>query len=245
MIEMKCPRCSAGGRIPRDKMNTRLVCKKCLAVFHLSPSGTPVLGEPPVAKGKSKEKVRAEPGGGGGIELGGQFDELAARFSKVKLPRVSGATAGITAAVILVLALGIWLFARQSLKTRAELVARSMMSADGVMKVMEVSIPETAMDVIQWHSKASMRYGELKMALGGIDANVNLNVLSDGSNGPAVVVAQFTTQGTRLGNAGVEALHPVPSLANTNSTLEEHLYFVKDSFGNWLLDGTRTLNDRP
>ena len=65
MIEMKCPACSAGGRIPRDKKNTRLVCKKCLAVFHLSPSGTPVLGEPPVRQGKPEGKgARAESGGG-------------------------------------------------------------------------------------------------------------------------------------------------------------------------------------
>ena len=30
MIDMKCPSCGAGGRIPREKVNTRLVCKKCL-----------------------------------------------------------------------------------------------------------------------------------------------------------------------------------------------------------------------
>ena len=36
MIDMKCPSCGAGGRIPREKVNTRLVCKKCLRVFHES-----------------------------------------------------------------------------------------------------------------------------------------------------------------------------------------------------------------
>ena len=30
MIDMNCPSCGAGGRIPREKVNTRLVCKKCL-----------------------------------------------------------------------------------------------------------------------------------------------------------------------------------------------------------------------
>ena len=75
---------------------------------------------------------------------------------------------------------------------------------------MDVSVPETAMDVIQVAQRGQHAYGELKMALGGIDAKVNLNVLSDGSNGPAVVVAQFSAEGTRLGNAGVEAIHPEP-----------------------------------
>jgi hypothetical protein len=78
-----------------------------------------------------------------------------------------------------------------------------------------------------------------------MDASMNTTILSDGSSGPAVVVLQFSTEGTRLGNAGVEALQPIPSRSNTSSKLEEHLYFVKDTFGNWLLDGTRTLNDKP
>ncbi len=206
MIEMKCPRCGAGGRVPREKMKTRMVCKKCLSVFHLSPSGTPVLGEPPVAKNAPKEKVRAEGGGGGGIEMGGSFDEIAARLSKVKLPKISGATAGIAAAVILIAALALWLFARQSLTTRAELVARGVMSADGVMKIMEVSVPETAMDVIKWHSQANLRYGELKMALGGIDAAVQIKILSD--SGPAVVVVQYTAEGTRSRQRGGRGSSP-------------------------------------
>src|SRR5437764_14137537 len=50
MIEMSCPRCGAGGRVPNNKVNSRLVCKKCLQIFHLTPSGHAVLGEPPPTK---------------------------------------------------------------------------------------------------------------------------------------------------------------------------------------------------
>jgi hypothetical protein len=246
MIEIKCPACSAGGRVPRDKKDTRLVCRKCLAVFHLSPSGAAVLGEPPVRKDAAKEKVRAASGsGGGGIELGGSLEDIAAKFSKIKMPRISGSAAGIGAGVILILALGVWLFARQSLTARAETVARATMSADAIKGAMDVSVPETALDVIRWHSEASRKYGDLKMALGGTDAKLDLSVLSDGSKGPGIVIAKFSAEGTRMGNAGVEAIHPNPSLASTNSTIELHLYFVKDGFGNWLLDGTRTFNDTP
>jgi hypothetical protein len=247
MIEIKCPACSAGGRLPRDKKDTRLVCRKCLAVFHLSPSGVAVLGEPPESKNAPKEKVRRAAGGssGGRIELGGSFDEISAQLSKIKLPRVSGAAMGISAGVILVGALAIFLFARQGLTGRAETIARSVMSAETVKNAMDVAVPETALDVIRWHSEASRKYGELKMALGGVDAKLNLNVLSDGSKGPAVIVAQFSAEGTRMGNAGIEAIHPNPSLASPGSSLELHLYLVKDSFGNWLLDGTRTFNDTP
>ena len=70
MIEMKCPGCGAGGRAPRDKMNTRMVCKKCLKVFHLSPSGTPVLGEPPASKNATKEKPKRESPAAGSSSAG-------------------------------------------------------------------------------------------------------------------------------------------------------------------------------
>ena len=196
------------------------------------------------AKDLPKEKVRTE-SGGGGIEFGGSLDGLAAGLSKIKLPRVSGATAGIAAAVILVAALGVWLLARQSLTARAETAARSVTTAEGIQTAMTIAVPETVLDTIRWHGEASRRYNELKMALGGLDAGLNINVLSDGSNGPAVVVAQFSAEGTRLGNAGIDAIHPTPGLAKPDSTVELHLYFVKDAFGNWLLDGTRTLSDKP
>jgi hypothetical protein len=243
-IDMKCPGCGAGGRVPRDKLNTRLVCKKCLKVFHMSPSGQPVLGEPPAQREQPKEKIRKE-SGGGGIEFGGSFDGLTQGLSKVKLPKVSGATLGIAAAVIVLAGLGFLLFSRQSLEKRSELVARSLSNPENMKVAIDLSVPETVLDTIRWYSEASKKYGELKMAMGGIEAGLTINVLSDGSTPPAVVVAQFSPEGTRLAGAGVDTFQPTPSLANASSKVEIHLYFVKDSFGNWLLDGTRTFNDKP
>jgi hypothetical protein len=240
-IEMKCPGCGAGGRVPRDKANTRLVCKKCLRVFHLTPGGQTVLGEPPVAKEKGKEKVPREPGAE--FDLG--LDDLTARFSKVKLPKVSRSALGIAAAVILLAGLGYLLFARQSLKQRAELVARSLSNPENMKVAIDLSVPETVVDTIRWYSEASRKYGELKVAMGGIEAGLTINILSAGSPPPAVVVAQFSPEGTRLAGAGVDTFQPTPSLANAPGKVDVHLYFVKDSFGNWLLDGTRTFFDKP
>ncbi len=243
-IDMKCPGCGAAGRVPRDKINTRLVCKKCLKVFHMSPGGQPVLGEPPALKNQPKDKVRRE-SGGGGIELGGSFDDLSQRFSKIKLPKVSAAAVGITVAVIVVAGLGFLLFSRQSLAKRSELVAKSLLNAEQMKDAIDMSVPETVLDTIRWYSEASKKCGELKVAMGGIEPNVTINILSDGSTPPAVVVAQFSPEGTRLAGAGVDTFQPTPSLSNASSRVEVHLYFVKDSFGNWLLDGTRTFNEKP
>jgi hypothetical protein len=46
MIPMNCPGCGRPGTIPPDKLNSRMHCKKCDAVFHMDANGRIVLGEP-------------------------------------------------------------------------------------------------------------------------------------------------------------------------------------------------------
>jgi hypothetical protein len=57
MIPMKCPSCGRKGSIPPNRLNTRMHCKKCDAVFHMDPSGRVVLGEP---GGREKRATRRE-----------------------------------------------------------------------------------------------------------------------------------------------------------------------------------------
>src|SRR5437763_827255 len=46
MIDLACPNCGRAGSIPREKINTRLVCKKCHVAFHMNTAGRTLLGEP-------------------------------------------------------------------------------------------------------------------------------------------------------------------------------------------------------
>ena len=57
MIPMSCPSCGRKGNVPLDRLNTRMHCKKCDAVFHLDASGKPLLGEPPAAKGSKAARA--------------------------------------------------------------------------------------------------------------------------------------------------------------------------------------------
>src|SRR4051794_12273752 len=52
MIELECPNCGGYGAVPKEKANTRLVCKKCHFVFHLDGAGRARAGEPPADQGK-------------------------------------------------------------------------------------------------------------------------------------------------------------------------------------------------
>lgn len=56
MIPMSCPSCGRRGNVPLDRLNTRMHCKKCDAVFHLDSTGKPALGEPAAAKGSKAAK---------------------------------------------------------------------------------------------------------------------------------------------------------------------------------------------
>src|SRR5436305_2036190 len=55
MIPMSCPNCGRRGSVPPDRLNTRMHCKKCDAVFHMDSSGKIMLGEPG-ARGKQGKK---------------------------------------------------------------------------------------------------------------------------------------------------------------------------------------------
>ena len=66
-IELECPNCGRTGHVPKEKAETRLVCKKCHVVFHMTSDGRALLGEPvsrdaaaPAAKAAKADKVRKE-----------------------------------------------------------------------------------------------------------------------------------------------------------------------------------------
>ncbi len=241
MLDISCPGCGAGGRVPRNKMNTRLVCKKCLRVFHLSPSGHAVLGEPPVQKDVPQPRAVRE---SSGLELAGSFDDVAARLGKIKLPKVEPRTLGIIAGALLLVALGFWFFSRLTLEKRTENFAKAMMTAD-MKQVLEMNVPGTEMETMSWFNDTYRRYMDLKLALGGQDAGAKITVLADGSSGPAVVVLKLSSEGLRLAGPMAEALQPNTTSASSPPSQELHLYWVKDSWGNWLLDGKRTSEDKP
>src|SRR4051812_29590985 len=57
MIDLACPNCGRGGSIPREKINTRLVCKKCHIVFHMNTAGRTLLGEPHIETAKADTRA--------------------------------------------------------------------------------------------------------------------------------------------------------------------------------------------
>lgn len=239
MIEMNCPACGAGGRVPNDKIGTRLVCKKCLKVFHLTPSRQAVLGEPPPQKVAAKVKKVARESSG--YEASEALDALASKVASIKLP--SGATLGIVAGVLLVVGLGFWLFSRQSLETRTRNVGKAIIDAD-IKKIVDMSVAGTETDVILWFNDVYRQFLDVKLVLGR-DPSINIQIPGNSGGNTGVAILRFSGQGAQSSAPPLAAaMQPIPSLANVKDTLDLRLFFVVDSLGNWLLDGTKTKTER-
>jgi hypothetical protein len=237
MIDMKCPSCGAGGRVPREKVNTRLVCKKCLRVFHITASGNTVLGEPAAPKDAPRAQSHRD---SARRETVDKFDNVAAKLSNVKLPQIDPKVFVAIGGIVLVAALGYWFFSKQSLKQRAVEIARSFAKAD-MKTAVDFSLPGTEMDTIRWYNDAYKQYGELKLLFGGQEAGVTVEEQSEATGGTVPVKLIFSKEGMRFdGSIFADIFQPNPSLNKGKSSLELPLFWTKDFWGNWLLDGTKT-----
>ena len=83
----------------------------------------------------------------------------------------------------------ILIFAGKSLETCSRRSRETAIIGTEMKTVIDLAAPGTELDVITWYNDSDQdNTCELKLALGGHEAGVTVNVLSDGSNGPAVVV---------------------------------------------------------
>ncbi len=241
MIEMSCPRCGAGGRVPRDKINARLVCKKCLQVFHLTPSLQAVVGEPPAPRAAPKGRVAREPIELGLPELGG----LGERLAKIKLPDAK--IVGVTAAVLLVVAFFWWLFSKPSVEQRSQALARAIRELN-MDAAVGMALPGTEMEAMKWVGDIYKQYVDLKLRIGNIDPGVKIQV-QENSYGSAQSLMVFSREGaTSSGPMSVEQAAAIePQSPNEKKSMELVVFWAKDTWGTWRLDGKRTAEqmDRP
>ena len=152
MIEMNCPACGAGGRVPRDKVGTRLVCKKCLKVFHLTPSGQAVLGEPPAPKVAAKEKSSKDPTGYQTTEA---LEELASKMAKIKLPSRQNLASWLDRAGGRI---GLLVVFPPVAREPAPAKSLKPSSAAEIKKIVDISVPGTETDVILWFNDVYQQY---------------------------------------------------------------------------------------
>src|SRR4051812_2600267 len=123
VIVLHCPTCGAQGRTSDDKINTRLVCRKCFKPFHITPTGRAVMGEPPQIGEVSTQTPYA-------AVAPDRAQEVDQWFKRVSSAVFSPRTALILGGLI-VLLIGSTMYSRgETLQDRAVKVARAAYDGD-------------------------------------------------------------------------------------------------------------------
>lgn len=239
-IEMVCPGCNAPGSVPRDKMNTRLVCKKCHAVFHLSPSGRAVLGEPPMSEA-DKEAAKAAAA-------------AARRDADWEMPSLSvspRARATLAALVALLAIAGIVRYGQvswsstngENLLTRANNAAKAI-AAGKTADLQAISVPETREATARFLEGLGPAFESVRAQSPTREMVANILLLSvTPDDSGAQVRGVFTPNLGSTRDRMISGIEPAKDAATASA--DAMLWFAKDAKGNWLLDGQKCVEYRP
>jgi len=237
-IDLECPKCGAPGSAPKDKIHSRLVCKKCHTVFHLTPSGRAVPGEPPDPEAKkdhpphhhpAPSKKEAEPSGFPGFTRGPLLAVLALALmalGAVSLPALRALVAGPSEIVT----------------PRAEAVAKALAgsSADAFKQSV---LPGTEDDATRFYEQTMRSLAPVREKSPSKEVEAKVLVLEvDADQKVAQVVTFFTP---KKGSTHVQQVTEVAADDSAKSIADVTLWFSKDGKGSWRLDGRRCVGVKP
>jgi len=235
MIEIKCPACGAEGRAPKEKIHTRLICKKCLKVFHITPSGKTVLGEPP-ATGQTSTMAAHDPAT---IDRTQEVDQWFERVSK-RLFSPSSLILGVGLIVLAMVGSFLSFRHQETLQDRVTTVAMATVQGD-LQTIRDLAATGTGNDAVSWYDSIRPQCDQMRQSLGSHKLVVETQVTQqDSRQGSAEVVAQLSLeeQFERKGNT-----LPDPSMITTPSTqtISLPMAWKSEGWSGWRLDGKHTL----
>jgi len=237
MIEMQCPACGAAGRVTKDKILTRLVCRKCLRVFHVTASGKSFLGEPPgtgqTAAASSPGKAVADP-----TEKLEQFLDRASKGQFLPTSKtLTGALIVLAVAAVLYGVYSVW--RPDSLENRVTQAARAAVQGDR-RTIQELAATGNGDAVDAWYLSIRPKCDEMLQRLGSSKLNVETRItLEDPGHQWADVVAMVSTEeGLERKGGALPDTAIVPGSSSQSLTLP--MAWKVDGIAGWRLDGGRT-----
>jgi len=227
MLNMNCPSCGAAGRVPEEKINARLHCKKCLTVFHLTPLGNPVLGPPPTAP-EEEEPVRRK------VDHDDEVEQL---IEAVKdLPQKMAKPAAVVAALFVLYATYQYILPT-SLNTRATQAALALTDPDP-RHLQDLSVPGTGAATLAWYAGVRSRHKDFPG--GQLKPRVQITTVnSDSARGLAEVTAIISEP-----DATSRASLAAPNLSvdfTGERAIEVRIVLSGGTLTGWRVDGGRTL----
>jgi hypothetical protein len=239
-MEIKCPACGAEGRAPKEKINTRLVCRKCLKVFHLTASGRAVLGEPP-APGAA---VVASPLELQAADRTQKVDRLLEQISETRFPPKA---LGIALGVLLLAAGGVFFWTRsaETLEDRVTRVAQAAVQGD-LQTIRKLSASGTGDEAVKWYDSIRGRCDDIRQHLGTYKLNVEVSVIQrDDEHGTAEVVSRMNSEEDLQRKPGA-IIDPSLTIGTPSTqVITVPMAWKTETWAGWLLDGKRTLEETP
>lgn len=236
MIDLECPKCGRAGSIPRDKVNTRLVCKKCHIVFHMNTAGRTLLGEPPVNHAQTKKEKAFEAPTLPNFEGFGDIRENFKNVSPKKLAIAAGVLLVAMVAYTLVSS------APESLASRVEITAKRF-ADDDLAYLKELASSDTADDVVRWFDTVHPKLVKSRESWKTRLADIQVQVVGEDRR-QRVGEAQAFIYPSAKGNHSEAISSAAKEASETGSAVNEsvdlHMFWVLDSRGRWRLDGRQT-----
>jgi hypothetical protein len=218
MIPIECPRCGKGGNVPPDRLNSKLHCKACDAIFHVDVTGRIELG-PPGQPDKNQNQSYSRKGKGVAMRPELDFD-LKQTLLDLPIP--------VKVAVPVVL-LGILYFtffngpSAPDYKSRAETIAMALASNDR-SRILSYGTADSSEATGKWFD---LMHGQLEKLNIGSSVSVNSALWSGNPSKDGDILMQVF-----MSNSG-----------GTASAPPMNLHLKKGPDGVWLLEGNKSLGD--
>jgi hypothetical protein len=225
MPELSCPQCGRLGNVPRTKLESRLVCKKCHAVFHMNKAGRVVLGEPhDESRSATRTAVRATKPA---EKKSGTWRDYLPEGEIT--PRMKAAALGAAA---LCAGFIVWLLLPvATLEQRAKDVAEAFKKGErSTLKSMALKSPNTSREVENWYNVVHPRL-EKRMKEWGVN-DVRVEVMPDMDN-------------TKEGEKVTVMLMPAVAGSLTSDSFQKSItlmFYLKKRSGQWWINGKATVN---
>lgn len=213
MIPIECPQCGRRGDVPPDRLNSRLQCKSCNAVFQLDTSGHLTQGEP-VTEDKAGDTSRTHDA----------FSLADWSLSRTWKHTPTVAKVGVPLALLLVLAVRFLTPAPSNppFMVHGEAILRALKANDRD-RVMELAAPDTAEAAGAWFDLVR---GQIERRDLREDIFTSVLVYSGNADKDSSLV-----------------LMGILSAGSDRAVLMAAPMHVRQEDGDWVLDGTKTLAD--
>lgn len=242
MIDLECPHCGRVGSVPPDKASSRLVCRKCRMVFHLSPSGRAVLGEPPSASAAGdarKQKagsLHSAPNAAKGLDLGLDGGLFGSNINPRHL-LLLGASLGLIAAAYFIYSSP----STSSLAIQGRRIAVALAEGDD-KTLKQLASTESVTQVDTWFGKVQPLIESLKNESVDRELLVLEMVVEENLyQGKGTVFVFFTPA---KGSTRAEKIAAAAGSVPDKKTLQQlSTNWVLDSSGKWRLDVAQMLEN--